>query len=334
MALTGSGKFTGSVSGGCVEGAVLDASSEVLRTGKAQLLEFGVADEKAWEVGLACGGTIEIFLQPLNVELIYAIDKARQEPNASVTIVRGDVERIGRQLLFCSSGNTVGSLGDGIDELAIQAARRALDTGSPQRVDLALPTETTSTAIEEQVQRVNPGLPAMEDKSMFWNEIFIDVTLPPPTLVIVGGVHISVALTNIAKTLGYRTVVVDPRRAFGSDERFPNIDQLILSWPDQALKQIGINSSTAVAVLTHDPKLDDPALQVALTSPAFYVGALGSKATNIRRRDRLIRLGLGSEALDRLKAPIGLDLGGRTPEEIALAVMAQIVASSHRLPGC
>jgi xanthine dehydrogenase accessory factor len=157
-------------------------------------------------------------------------------------------------------------------------------------------------------------------------EVLIEVELPSPTLVIVGGVHIAISLTSLAKTLGFRTIVVDPRKAFGSELRFPHADRLLHAWPDDALAEIGLNASTAVALLTHDPKLDDPALRVALPSPAFYVGALGSKKTQEKRRQRLIAAGLSEEQIARLRAPIGLDLGGRSPEEIALAVMAQVVA--------
>ena len=153
--------------------------------------------------------------------------------------------------------------------------------------------------------------------------------LPSPTLIAVGGVHITIALMEFAKTLGYRTVVIDPREAFGSAERFPHVDQLIQAWPQEAFQKIQINRSTAIAMLTHDPKLDDPALKIALPSPAFYVGALGSRTTQAKRRQRLLGEGLSEAQLSRLRGPIGLEIGGRTPEEIALAVMGQIVAARN-----
>jgi len=142
-------------------------------------------------------------------------------------------------------------------------------------------------------------------------------------------VHIAVAMTSIAETLGFRTVVVDPRGVFGSDERFPHVGALVREWPDDALKRLGLSPSAAVATLTHDPKLDDPALEVALQSDAFYVGALGSRKTHEKRRRRLLERGLTEEELLRLHAPIGLSIGSRTPEEIALSVMAQIVATRN-----
>ena len=145
-------------------------------------------------------------------------------------------------------------------------------------------------------------------------------------LVIVGGVHISIALAKLAKVLGYRTVIIDPRRAFGSAERFPHADQLIQAWPDEALSSLAISRSTAIAVLTHDPKLDDPALLAALPGPAYYVGALGSKTTQAKRRHRLLEAGLSETQVDRLHGPIGLNLGAHSPEEIALSILAEIVA--------
>jgi xanthine dehydrogenase accessory factor len=160
-------------------------------------------------------------------------------------------------------------------------------------------------------------------------EVFAEVILPPPTLIAVGGVHITIALMALAKTLGYRTVVVDPRSAFGNETRFPNVDQLIPLWPDEAFQQIPITRSTAIAMLTHDPKLDDPALRIALPSPAFYVGALGSRTTQSKRRQRLLADGLNEEEINRLHGPIGLEIGAETPEEIAMSIMAEIVAARN-----
>jgi xanthine dehydrogenase accessory factor len=161
-------------------------------------------------------------------------------------------------------------------------------------------------------------------------EVFVEVILPPPTLIAVGGVHIAIALVALAKTLGYRTIVVDPRGSWGNAERFPQVDQMIQTWPEQAFERLPLTRSTAVAMLTHDPKLDDPALRIALPSPAFYVGALGSRKTQAGRRARLKEAGLGEQHLDRLHAPIGLEIGADTPEEIALAIMAEIVEARRK----
>lgn len=304
MAITPDGKITGSVSGGCVEGAVFDAGVEVLKSKRPQLLHFGVADETAWEVGLACGGSIDIFVKPLESAFFHALHSTLQdeEPAVVATVVRGPDALLGCELLLRESGQVTGSISPELDDQVIALAKETLEQGESRRVML-----------HEDV------------------EVFLDVLLPPPTLIAVGGVHITIALMSLAKTLGYRTVVVDPRSAFGNEERFPHVDRLIPLWPDEAFQQIPITRSTAIAMLTHDPKLDDPALKVALPSPAFYVGALGSKTTQAKRRQRLLEDGLSEEQLDRLHGPIGLNIGAGTPEEIAMAIMAEIVAARNQV---
>ncbi len=301
MAITSSGKMTGSVSGGCVEGAVVEAGIEVLKTREPQLLHFGVADETAWEVGLACGGTIEVFVQPLEVGRFQQLKAAveGEYPAAAVTIIRGPTSMLGSSLVWSDKQAPQTSFTAEMEAEMIEAAQSALDGGQPLR--LQLPDESV--------------------------ELFVDVLLPSPMLVIVGGVHISIALAKMAKVLGYRTVIIDPRRAFGSAERFPHADQLLQAWPDEALKSLAISPTTAIAVLTHDPKLDDPALLAALPGPAYYVGALGSKTTQGKRRQRLLEAGLSQTQVDRLHGPIGLDLGAHSPEEIALSILAEIVAA-------
>jgi len=161
-------------------------------------------------------------------------------------------------------------------------------------------------------------------------EVFFDIHRPSPRLVIVGAVHIAESLIHYARPLGFRTHLVDPRTAFATAERFPHVDQMHHQWPDEALPEIGLNSESAVVLVTHDPKLDDPALKIALPSPAFYVGALGSPNTHAQRVERLLAEGVPQEQLERLHAPIGLDLGGRTPAQIGLSIMAQIVAVQNK----
>lgn len=299
MAITPDGKIAGSVSGGCVEGAVFDTGVEVLKTNRPQLLHFGVADETAWEVGLACGGSIDIFVQPLASETFNRLRSVitEERPAVNINVVRGPDELLGKELLLRDDGVVTGNISDELNPQALEVAKEALANGESRR-----------TMLNEDV------------------EIFAEVILPPPTLIAVGGVHITIALMSLAKTLGYRTVVVDPRSAFGNETRFPNVDQLIPLWPQEAFGQIPITRSTAIAMLTHDPKLDDPALKIALASDAFYIGALGSKTTQAKRRQRLLDEGLSEAQLDRLHGPIGLELGAGTPEEIAMSIMAEIVA--------
>jgi xanthine dehydrogenase accessory factor len=302
MALTLDGGISGSVSGGCVEGAVFEEGLKALKLDRPKLLHFGVADETAWEVGLACGGSIDIFVKPLDTEFFKSLRSVLVEEQAAVSImiVRGSDELLGREILIGEEGNVTGSLGNGLDGIALNLAKETLAKGESQR---AMLTEGV--------------------------EAFVELILPPPTFIAVGGVHITIALMSLAKTLGYRTVVVDPRTAFGNEARFPNVDRLIPLWPDEAFRQIPLTRSTAVAMLTHDPKLDDPALKIVLPSPAFYVGALGSKTTNAKRRERLLSDGMTELQLSRLHAPIGLDIGAQTPGEIALAIMSEVV-KAHR----
>lgn len=302
MAFTATGKITGSVSGGCVESAVIEAGNQTLKTKQPQLLHFGVSDETAWEVGLACGGSIEVFVKPLDRVFFEKFCSALEEdqPVVTATVIRGPDDILGRERLMYADHRANSRRGDHWDEQISNLASDIIIQGSSQRV-----------ALSDEI------------------EVFFDVHGPPLTLIVIGGAHITIALTSLAKTLGYRTIVIDPRRVWGNPERFPDVDQLIQAWPDEALQGLTVTGSTAIAMLTHDPKIDDPALKIALSGPAFYVGALGSRVTQAKRRERLLRDGLTESQLTRLHAPIGLDIGAQTPEEVALAIMAEVV-TAHR----
>lgn len=298
MAFTSGGAISGSVSGGCVEGAVIEAGQEMLQSGQSQLLHFGVTDDTAWDVGLACGGEIDIFVQPL-AATVYDFHREIIQNNRSgyaATIIHGP--GIGQSAVIAEDGRIVGSLDPTIAQRAFEAAQ----------------TITHS-------QRL-----ALTDKS----EVFVELIRPAPTLILVGGVHIAISLANLAKTLGFRTIVIDPRRAFGSQARFPHVTQLIQAWPEKALSAVELTPETAVALLTHDPKIDDPALKIVLESPAFYIGALGSRKTHAKRQERLRQMGFNDEDIERIHAPIGLDIGARSPEEIGLAIMAEVVRLKNK----
>ncbi|HET7009676.1 MAG TPA: XdhC/CoxI family protein [Anaerolineales bacterium] len=307
MAVSQAGEMTGSVSGGCVEGAVVEEALGVLRTRRPKLLRFGVSNETAWEVGLACGGQIEIFVEPWSSpgrplsnersvldELRARVE--RDQPAVRAVVVRGPEGILGRSGLLLPDGEWSGDLGSQLEARLRPGGNEVLTSGMSHVFDA--------------------------DEA----EVFLDALMPPPTLVIVGAVHIAISLTRLAKELEYRVLIVDPRRAFATTERFPQADSLLRQWPPDGLRTIGLTSTTAVAVLSHDPKLDDPALIEALRSPAFYVGALGSETTQAARRRRLLEAGVSEEQLSRLHAPIGIDLGGESPEEIALSILAEIVA--------
>lgn len=299
MAFTPNGDISGSVSGGCVESAVFEAGIETLKNNQPKLLHFGVSNESAWDVGLACGGNIDVFVQPLDWQMFQALETILKENKkaALVTVVRGPAEILGHELLLDADGQRItGSIDKALDGSIAILAKEVLSHGASQSFEM------------------NPEV-----------DVFIEAILPPPTLVVVGGVHIAIALMALAKTLGYRTILIDPRKAWGNAERFPNVDRLIQAWPDEAFEQLSVNDSTGIVMLTHDPKLDDLALKVTLPSPAFYIGALGSKTTQATRRKSLLENGVSESQLSRLHGPIGLDIGAKTPEEIALAIMAEIV---------
>ena len=306
MALASGTKIAGSVSGGCVEGAVYEAGLKAMASGRPELLHFGVADETAFSVGLACGGSIEVFVRKLDPAIFETIRSVLQTGQAAalVTVLSGLPDTIGHEMLYLGENRFSGSLDTNLDEVARKLAQEMLTQGNSGSLTV---TEVDGNAVR----------------------LFIDVMSPPPVLVMVGGVHIAVSLAALAKTLGYTTVVVDPRRAFGSQERFPHADRLIQAWPDEAFQQIPLRRTTAIAVLTHDPKIDDPAIKISLNSPAFYIGVLGSQQTHEKRKLRLLADGLTQAQLDRLHAPIGMELGEETPEEIALAILAEIVAIRH-----
>jgi xanthine dehydrogenase accessory factor len=328
MAMTPAHRIAGSVSGGCVEGAVFDAGMDTLDSGRPQLLRYGVADETAFEsVGLACGGTIEVFVEPLSPALREFWQRAFAADEAAVTatVIKGPEDFIGYKLMLYADGEaTTGASDERFNEITphmLTAAQFALREGVSTRVSLPSPVSGRNVPL---------GGGARGGGEPHTIELFIDVSLPRPTLIIVGAVHIAIALTTIAKTLGYRVVIVDPRTAFANAQRFPHADQIIAEYPQRVFDRLAITRSTAVVTLTHDAKFDDPALLAALQSDAFYVGALGGRKTRESRRQRLLQNGLSEAQLSRLHAPIGLPIGTKTPEEIALATMAQIVAEKRR----
>lgn len=291
MAVNEAGEIIGSVSGGCVEGAVVSACLEVIETGKPRLLHFDVADETALNVGLSCGGELDILVGVLSPEFLEAFNDAdaSEKVLTQVTFISGD--HFGEAFILDQDSSYPG---DGSDI----NTREILDMTLNQTQTLQLSTGET---------------------------IFVDVIKPPPKLIIVGGVHTAVALTKIAKASGYTVILVDPRRQFGTKVRFPEADQIINLWPDDAFQNISLTSSTAIAFLTHDPKIDDPGLMSALRSDAFYIGALGSRKTQKARNLRLLESGMPEHLISRISGPIGLPLGGREPEEIAIAIMAEII---------
>jgi xanthine dehydrogenase accessory factor len=301
MLATADGVIAGSVSGGCVEGATAMEIAGAIERGVPKLVTFGVSHERAWEVGLACGGTIKVFVEPTVRPEILA---AARGPGGEVVATAVEGERQGQSARILEDGRVEGALAAAIPPAALRDAALG-----------ALQREASATISFETAG----GL----------SGVFLEVFARRPRLVVFGGVQIAVALVPLAQALGYHTIVADGRPAFLSRERFPTADELILAWPEEAFERIGLDASCYVCVLTHDPKFDEPALQLALRSPAAYVGAIGSRKTQAERRDRLRAEGLSEEQMARLHGPIGLDLGGRQPAETALAILAEMTAARY-----
>ena len=283
LVIDGHGAMEGSVSGGCVEGAVIMEALDALADGKPRLLDFGVSDDEAFAVGLACGGKIKVLVEPVGTaipaavleKLVEARDKA--EPIAYVT---------------------------------------NLETGGPRL--------EPSSAYPDRFRMDRSGV--QED-----GRTFVAVHNPPLRMIIVGAVHIAQPLVMMARACGYAPTLIDPRGAFGSAERFPG-ETIVDDWPDAAMAALKPDARTAVVTLTHDPKLDDPAIMAALRSDIFYLGCLGSTRTHAKRTARLQEAGFTDAEIARIHAPVGLDIGGRHPAEIAVSIMAQVTQTLRKAP--
>ena len=289
MAVTVSGQMAGSVSGGCVEGAVSREAQAILAGRGPKRLRYDAVDEDGWEVGLACGGAIEVFVEPFKAihrELLDAL--------------RGG-ERVALATRLDGSGHTL-----------------VLEKGEVRGDHSLVP----------ELMALLPG-PATQLRRRPEGDVFLEVFTRPATLTVVGAVHIAVPLVEMAKVLGFHVRLLDARRAFATRDRFPDVDELVVAWPRDGLHPEYLRPEDAVVVLTHDPKFDVPALEVALNSSVGYVGLLGSSTTQAKRHAALKEKGFSDAELARIHGPVGLDLGGRRPAEIALAILAEIVAERN-----
>jgi xanthine dehydrogenase accessory factor len=288
MLATAEGLMAGSVSGGCVEGAVVEAIGTAIRAGRPHMVRFDVSHEQAWAVGLACGGSIEVLVEPaVRPELLEA---ARGPGGVVVASVVGGPLPLGRP-----DPSLAGPIADALPQVLASRESRTV----------AMPSSAGEVSV------------------------FLEVYPEQEHLLIIGAVHVAEVLARLARPLGYRVIVADGRAAFLTRERFPDADLLLEAWPAEAFAQAGVTGATSICVLTHDPKFDEPALELALRSPARYIGAIGSRRTQAERRERLRASGFGDADLDRIHGPIGLDLGGRHPAEIALAILAEMTAAKY-----
>ncbi|MFF3164386.1 XdhC family protein [Streptomyces sp. NPDC003273] len=313
LAVDRAGTVIGSVSGGCVEGAVYDLCRQALETGESVLERFGYSDEDAFAVGLTCGGTIDVLITPVSAAaparpaLASALaTAARGEPAALARVVRGPVELLGRALLVRPEGTREGGLG----------GHRELDRSAAAEAGALLEAGRTGTVeIAEDGSHCPGGL-----------TLLVESNVPPPRMIVFGAVDFAAALVRAGKFLGHHVTVCDARPVFATRARFPEADEVVVDWPHRYLRRTRTDARTVLCVLTHDAKFDVPLLKAALALPVAFVGALGSRRTHEDRERRLREEGVSLRELARLRSPIGLDLGARTPEETALSIVAEIVA--------
>lgn len=314
MAVSEDGEVLGSVSGGCVEGAVYELAREVTETGRPVLTTYGVSDDDALEAGLTCGGILDILVRPAGAGRFTGLSAALEalaarRPLAVASLLPGDSAAPSalppeRDLLVTPETSN-GSLGNaGLDAAVTGRARGMLGQGTTGVLHIG-----------------RHGAQREDDVA-----VFVHSFAPPPRLLVFGAIDFAGAVARIGKFLGYHVTVCDARPVFATRRRFPEADELVVSWPHRYLDRTDVDADTVICVLTHDPKFDIPLLERALLTPARYIGAMGSRRTHEDRLRRLRDAGVTEAALERLASPIGLDLGGHTPEETAVAIMAEVIA--------
>jgi xanthine dehydrogenase accessory factor len=309
MAVSATGEVVGSVSGGCVEGAVYELAAEVTATGQPVLRRYGISDNDAFAVGLTCGGIIDIFVEPASHERFSALGEIAEAvrtdtPVAVATIIEGPGE-IGSRRIIWEGDRSDGTLGAGdrLDQAVDDDARGMLAQGLTG------------------VRRYGPDGERRRDELA----VFVQSFAPAPRMLVFGAIDFAAAVAKAGKFLGYRVTVCDARPVFATASRFPDADEVITDWPHRYLSGISTDERTVICVLTHDPKFDVPLLEVALRRPAAYIGAMGSRRTHEDRVARLREAGVSDAEISRLRSPIGLDLGARTPEETAVAIAAELI---------
>jgi len=307
LAVSAAGEVAGSVSGGCVEGAVYELAGEVRASGVPVLQTYGVSDDDAFAVGLTCGGTLEIFVEAVSKssfpelgDVVAAVE--RGDPVAVATVVAGPGSAGERRVIW--PGTASGSLGIGrLDDAVDDDARGMLAQGLTGVRHYGAHGERRADELS----------------------VFVQSFAPKPRMLVFGAIDFAAAVAGIGKYLGYHVTVCDARPVFATAARFPGADEVVVDWPHRFLQRTAVDSRTVICVLTHDPKFDVPLLEVALRTPAAYIGAMGSRRTHSDRLARLREVGVTDAELARLRSPIGLDLGARTPEETAVSVAAELI---------
>jgi xanthine dehydrogenase accessory factor len=325
MAVSDDGEAVGSVSGGCVEGAVYELAGEVRASGQAVLQTYGISDDDAFAVGLTCGGIIDIFVEPVSQDTFPELGEVAaavrgDQPVAVATVIDGP-GRVGARRVIWAPAAEPGADGDRGAEPGQRPSSGTL--GSGDRLDQAVDDDARGMLAQglTSVRRYGPDGERRRDEL----SVFVQSFAPPPRMLVFGAIDFAAAVARAGKFLGYRVTVCDARPVFATRRRFPDADEVVTDWPHRYLAGQTVDARTVICVLTHDPKFDVPLLEVALRTPAGYIGAMGSRRTHDDRLARLREAGLSEEELARLRSPIGLDLGARTPEETAVAIAAELI---------
>ena len=302
LAVTRGGRMVGSVSGGCVESDVVERAFQALDSGKPVVSSYGIADELGFQVGLSCGGSIDVLIEPyVQTREWDALTQAvvgRQPAVYAVGLAPDAL--LGRKLTMLPAAESVGTIASELDGHLGKEGMLLLETGGTRLVSLPWQGEEA--------------------------QVFLEAFAPQPSMVVIGATHTAISLSRLAEEVGFQVTVIDARSALATEERFPSVQRLIRSWPEEALAKAPLSSNSYVVVLTHDPKFDIPALGCALRSDARYIGAQGSRVTQDARRKKLLEEGFSEEDLERIRAPIGLDIGSRTPAELAVSILAELLA--------
>lgn len=311
MAVGPDGVVVGSVSGGCVEGAVYELATSVAEGAAPVLQRYGVTDDDAFAVGLTCGGIIDVFVEAISRESFpefaeVVADLRANRPVAVATLIDGDDSRRGRRMVVWPDRVSGGLGAEGLDVAVIDDARGMLAGGHTG-------VRHYGTNGERRVDEI---------------AVFVSSYAPAPRMIVFGAIDFAAAVARIGKFLGYRVTVCDARPIFATRKRFPDADEVVVEWPHKYLGHTETDERTVICVLTHDPKFDGPLLEVALRKPAAYIGAMGSRRTHEQRLAQLRAAGVPDDAIARLSAPVGLDLGARTPEETAVSIAAEIIANT------
>jgi len=309
LIMTRTGLMAGSVTSGCVEADVFERAMQVLDSGVPSIASYGIADELGFQVGLSCGGSVDVLVEPFIASDDWKSLRRAVEGCLPAVYAVGLSPRglLGHKLTLIPGEGTTGSIAPELDGTIVEQANQIVRSGGTKILSLPWTGEET--------------------------RVYLEAFLPEPELVLIGATHTAISLSRMAKEVGMKVTLMDARSSLATEERFPEVDRIVRAWPEEALSRMNLGDHSSVVVLTHDPKFDVPALAGALRSNARYIGALGSRVTHEQRKGQLRKQGFTDSDFQRIRSPIGLNIGSRTPQELALAILAEIVALRYQRDG-